>query len=86
MKKRIEQLTMEYEKMIEGKTEEEIDQIQRDILDKCKVVVEQENQKFYDEKMKNYEKFKNITVDNKSVKLQIVRKNYCLNKNIFYNI
>ena len=44
MKKRIEQLTMEYEKMIEGKTEEEIDQIQRDILDKCKVVVEQENQ------------------------------------------
>ena len=65
MKKRIEQLTMEYEKMIEGKTEEEIDQIQRDILDKCKVVVEQENQKFYDEKMKNYEKFKNITIDNK---------------------
>ena len=65
MKKRMEQLTIEYENMIKGKNEEEIDQIQRDILEKCKIVVEQENQKFYDEKMKNYEKFKNITVDNK---------------------
>ena len=65
MKKRIENLKEEYDKMIEGKNEEEIDQIQRDILDKCKTVVEQENQKFYNEKMKNYEKFKNITVDNK---------------------
>ena len=65
MKKRIENLKEEYDKMVEGKNEEEIDQIQRDILDKCKTVVEQENQKFYNEKMKNYEKFKNITVDNK---------------------
>ena len=65
MKKKIENLTEEYENMIQGKTEEEIDQIQKDILERCKKVVEQENQKFYDEKMKNYEKFKNITIDNK---------------------
>ena len=65
MKKRIDQLQIEYDNMIKDKTEEEIKQIQEDILDKCKVVVEQENKKFYDEKMKNYEKFKNITVDNK---------------------
>ena len=65
MKKKIDNLTEEYEKMIEGKTEEEIDQIQKDILERCKKVVELENKKFYDEKMKNYEKFKNITIDNK---------------------
>ena len=65
MKKKIENLTEEYENMIQGKTEEEIDQIQKDILERCKKVVEQENQKFYDEKMKNYEKFKNIKIDNK---------------------
>ena len=65
MKKRIEQLQMEYDNMINGKTEEEINKINDDILKKCKIVVEEENQKFYDEKMKNYEKFKNITIDNK---------------------
>ena len=65
MKKRIEHLQMEYDNMIQGKTQEEINEINDDILKKCKIVVEQENQKFYDEKMKNYEKFKNITIDNK---------------------
>ena len=65
MKKRIEHLQMEYDNMIQGKTQEEINAINDDILKKCKIVVEQENQKFYDEKMKNYEKFKNITIDNK---------------------
>ena len=65
MKKRIEQLQIEYDNMIKDKNEEEISKIQDDILDKCKIVVELENKKFYNEKMKNYEKFKNITVDNK---------------------
>ena len=65
MKKRIDQLQIEYDNMIKDKTQEEINKINEDILKRCKVVVEQENQKFYDEKMKNYEKFKNITVDNK---------------------
>ena len=65
MKKRIDNLKEEYENMIKGKNEEEIEQIQKDILDKYKTVVEQENQKFYSEKMKNYEKFKNTTMDNK---------------------
>ena len=65
MKKRIDQLQIEYGNMVKDKSEEEINKIQDDILQKCKVIVEQENQKFYDEKMKNYEKFKNITVDNK---------------------
>ena len=65
MKKRLEQLQKEYDNLIKDKTEEEIKKIQDDILQKCKIVVEKENKDFYDEKMKNYEKFKNITVDNK---------------------
>ena len=65
MKKRIELLQNEYNEMIKDKSEEEINKIQQDILSKCKIVVVEENQKFYDEKMKNYEKFKNINVDNK---------------------
>ena len=46
MKKKIESLSEEYENMILGKSEEEIEQIQNEILDRCKKVVEQENQKF----------------------------------------
>ena len=65
MKKRVDNLQEEYDNMISGKNKEEIEQIQKDILDRCKTIVEQENQKFYNEKMKNYEKFKNITIDNK---------------------
>ena len=65
MKKRIDQLQAEYDNMIKDKTPEEIKKIQDDILQKCKVMVEEENKKFFDEKMKNYEKFKNSTVDNK---------------------
>ena len=65
MKKRVDNLQGEYDNMISGKNKEEIEQIQKDILDRCKTIVEQENQKFYNEKMKNYEKFKNITIDNK---------------------
>ena len=65
MKKRLELLQNEYNNMIKDKSEEEINKIQQDILSKCKIVVVEENQKFYDEKMKNYEKFKNINADNK---------------------
>ena len=77
MKKKIENLREEYENMIRGKNEEEIDQIQKDILDNCKKVVEQENQKFYNEKMKNYEKFKNITIDNKQSMYKL-KKNFII--------
>ena len=65
MKKRVDNLKEEYDNMIKGKNKEEIEQIQNDILDKCKTIVEQENQKFYEKKRKIYEKLKNIKMDNK---------------------
>ena len=64
MRKRIEQLQIEYDEIIKGKNLEEINKIQEELLEKYKAIVEQENKKFFEEKMKNYEKFKNITTDN----------------------
>ena len=66
MKKKIIQIEKDYEEKIKDKSEEEIVKIQEDILEKCKEKVEKENKIFYDEKLKNYEKFKNTSLDNKS--------------------
>ena len=66
MKKKIENIEKEYEEKIKDKTEEEILKIQDEILEKCKEKVEKENKIFYDEKIKNYEKFKNTSLDNKN--------------------
>ena len=66
MKKKIIQIEKDYEEKIKDKSEEEIVKIQEDILEKCKEKVVKENKIFYDEKLKNYEKFKNTSLDNKS--------------------
>ena len=66
MKKKIIQIEKEYEEKIINKTEEEIEKIQEEILAKCKEKVEKENAIFYDEKIKNYEKFKNTSLENKT--------------------
>ena len=66
MKKKIIQIEKEYEEKIKDKNEEEIEKIQDEILAKCEEKVVKENEIFYDEKIKNYEKFKNTSLDNKS--------------------
>ena len=66
MKKKIIQIEKEFEEKTKDKTEEEIEVIKEDILVKCKEKVEKQNEKFYDEKIKHYEKFKNISLENKS--------------------
>ena len=66
MKKKIIQIEKDYEEKIKDKSEEEIVKIQHDILAKCKEKVEKENEIFYDEKLKNYEKFKNTSLENKT--------------------
>ena len=71
MKKKIIQIEKEYEEKIINKTEEEIEKIQEEILAKCKEKVEKENAIFYDEKIKNYEKFKNTSLENKSSILKL---------------
>lgn len=65
MKKKIIQMQQEYMEMIKEKTPEEINIIQEELISKYKAIAEEENQKFYDEKMKNYEKFKNANMENK---------------------
>ena len=71
MKKKIIQIEKEYEEKIMNKTEEEIEKIQEDILAKCKEKVEKENKIFYNEKLKNYEKFKSTSLENKSSILKL---------------
>ena len=66
MKKKIILIEKEYEEKINGKTPEEIEKIDEDIMERCNQVVKTENEKFYDEKLKNYEKFKNTSLDNKT--------------------
>jgi len=66
MKKKIILIEKEYEEKINGKTPEEIEKIDEEIMERCNLVVKTENEKFYDEKLKNYEKFKNTSLDNKT--------------------
>ena len=65
MKKKIGNIGFEYNKKIEGKSFEEIEKIDNDILNSFMNVVKCENEKFFEEKKKNYEKFKNTDVENK---------------------
>ena len=71
MKKKIILIEKEYEEKINGKTPEEIEKIDEEIMERCNQVVKTENEKFYDEKLKNYEKFKNTSLDNKTVILKL---------------
>ena len=64
MRKKIGDIEIKYKEKIEGKNENEIEKIKEEILNNCKEKVEKENKKFYDEKLKNFEKFKNTSIDN----------------------
>jgi len=63
--KKIGNLNNEFNNLILDKNEDEINKIKEDILNKCMEIVKIENKKFYDEKIKNYEKFKNTDIENK---------------------
>ncbi len=65
MKKKIGNIESEYNLKIKGKNEKEIEEVDKEILDKCLEIVKKENEKFFEEKKKNYEKFKNTDVENK---------------------
>lgn len=68
MKKRIRELANEYEKMIMDKAEEEIIDMENEFIESCKQTIIDENEKFYNTKMKNYEMFKNTNVNTPSIK------------------
>ena len=65
MKKKIMIISQEYNLICENKTEKEIEFIENEILKKCEDVVKDDNKIFYEEKKKNYDKFKNMDIDNK---------------------
>ena len=65
MQKKINCIDDEYNEIIRDKSEEEIEKINNDIIAKCTKVINNDNEKFYDEKNKIYEKFKSLKVENK---------------------
>ena len=65
MKKKIPEIEEKYNEMTKDKTEEEIYEIQDQILEHNRKIVEEMNNKFFEEKLKNYEKFKKMNVQNK---------------------
>jgi hypothetical protein len=52
MKKKIGNIESEYNLKIKGKNEKEIEEVDKDILDKCLEIVKKENEKFFEEKKK----------------------------------
>ena len=65
MQKKINCIEEEYNEIIKDKSQEEIENINNDIIAKCTKVINNDNEKFYDEKNKIYEKFKSLKVENK---------------------
>ena len=65
MQKKLYSFNNEYDEIIRNHNETEIDSIYEDIISKCKEVIKDDNEKFYDEKRKNYEKFKSVKIENK---------------------
>ena len=65
MQKKLYSFNNEYEDIMKNHRDMDIDAIHEDIITKCKEVIKNDNEKFYDEKRKNYEKFKSVKVENK---------------------
>ncbi len=65
MRKKIEGFRNEFQCLIENKNDEEIKNIKKNIMIKYQEIVKKQNEKFNDEKIKNYEKFKNTDIENK---------------------
>ena len=65
MQKKLYSFNNEYDEIIRNHNEMGIDSIYEDIISKCKEVIKDDNEKFYDEKRKNYEKFKSVKIENK---------------------
>ena len=64
MKKNIVGINNQYQEMIKGKTKEEIEEIEKNIMDKCNDVMQKEYNKYYQDKLKA---FPNMTL-NKRIK------------------
>ena len=68
MKKKISEFEIEYSQMIRDKTSDEIDFITNNFIDKCNTFIKEENQKFYNDKLKHYEMFKNSNTNTTNIK------------------
>lgn len=65
MQKKILIFETELSNMLQGKSPEEVESFKENFINQCKETIESDNLKFYDEKRKNYEKFKSLKYENK---------------------
>ena len=65
MQKKIDLFKNEFNSMTEGKSIDEIESLKLSLIQQCQDIIKNDNQKYYFEKQKNYEKFKNSRSDNK---------------------
>ena len=65
MRKKIEGFNNEFLCLIQNKNDDEVKNIKKNILNNYQEIVKKQNEKFNDEKIKNYEKFKNTDIENK---------------------
>ena len=56
MKKNIVSINNQYQEMIKGKTKEEIEQIEKNIMDKCNQAMNKDYNEYYQEKLKEIKK------------------------------
>lgn len=68
MKKKVKELSSKYNEMTMNKTENEIKEIEDNLIKDCQVVIQRENEKFYNSKLKNYEIFKKTSSNTPSMK------------------
>jgi hypothetical protein len=66
MKKNIVSINNQYQEMIKGKSKEEIEQIEKNIMDKCNQVMNKDYNEYYQEKLKEFPMMKTTKFGKKS--------------------
>ena len=66
MKKRCREINVEFEKIINTRTNESLEKIENEILEECKTKNEDSNKSFFVEKIKQYKLFKNSKTNSKN--------------------
>ena len=70
MKKRCKEISIEFQKIIDNKSSEQIEKIENEIFEESKKKNEETNKDFFEEKLKHYKLFKNSKSNSKNKDLK----------------
>ena len=82
MKKNIVSINNQYQEMIKGKSKEEIEQIEKNIMDKCNQVMNKDYNEYYQEKLKEFPMMKSTKFGKKSKEKNNEENNVSNNNNV----